>query len=178
MQLGKIIRDFSDEARAGEVLIACGDLVLLARIGEVAGRFDETVGEYATGAVQRFANLASSEDWLALMNAIERADDPAGDGIFLAYDRVLHRVRQRQENHQVERIQLRQFALAEKPQQDYQDQVDDDRAQQLLNQRKRQLKHVVDPIGRHGTSIRYALPFATVPSAFTACPAGNPNIAS
>ena len=81
MQLGKIIRDFSDEARAGEVLIACGDLVLLARIGEVAGRFDETVGEYATGAVQRFANLASSEDWLALMNAIERADDPAFDSL-------------------------------------------------------------------------------------------------
>jgi len=34
---------------------------------------------YAAGAVRRFANLASSEDWLALMNAIERADDPGLD---------------------------------------------------------------------------------------------------
>ena len=76
MQLGEIIRDFSEEARADEALLACGDLALVARVGEVAGRYEETVGEYAAGAVRRFANLASSEDWLALMNTIERADDP------------------------------------------------------------------------------------------------------
>lgn len=76
MQLGEIIRNFSEEARADEALLACGDIVLLARIGETAGRYEETRGEYAAGAVRRFANLASSEDWLALMNAIERADDP------------------------------------------------------------------------------------------------------
>jgi hypothetical protein len=76
MQLGAIIRDFSEEARADEALLACGDLALMARVGEAADRYDETVGEYAAGAVRRFANLASSEDWLALMNAIERAEDP------------------------------------------------------------------------------------------------------
>ena len=46
---------------------------------EAAGRFEETVGEYAAGAVRRFANLAASEDWLGLMNVIERADDPGID---------------------------------------------------------------------------------------------------
>jgi len=76
MQLGEIIRNFSDEARANEALLACGDLALMARVGEAAGHYDETVGEYASGAVRRFANFASSEDWLALMNAIERAEDP------------------------------------------------------------------------------------------------------
>ncbi len=76
MQLGEIIRKFSEEARADEALLACGDIVLLARVGETAGRYDETMGEYAAGAVRRFANLASSEDWLALMNVIERAKDP------------------------------------------------------------------------------------------------------
>jgi len=45
----------------------------------MADRFEETVGEYAAGAVRRFANLASSEDRLALMNVIERARDPAFD---------------------------------------------------------------------------------------------------
>ena len=79
MQLGEIIRNFSDEARADDALLACGDLIMLARIGEIASRFDETVAEYAAGAVRRFANLASSEDWLALMNVIERTDDPASD---------------------------------------------------------------------------------------------------
>jgi hypothetical protein len=76
MQLGEIIRNFSEETAAKEALVSCGDFTLLTRVGETAGQYDETVGEYAAGAVRRFANLASSEDWLGLMNVIERADDP------------------------------------------------------------------------------------------------------
>jgi len=76
MQLGEIVRSFSEEAPASEALLGCNDIVLLARVGEAAGRFEETVGEYAAGAVRRFANLAVSEDWLGLMNVIERANDP------------------------------------------------------------------------------------------------------
>ena len=74
MQLGEIIRGFSEEAPANEALLACNDIVLFAQVGEAAGRFEETVGEYAAGAVRRFANLAVSEDWLGLMNVIERAE--------------------------------------------------------------------------------------------------------
>ena len=76
MLLGEIIRDFSEETRATEALLSCNDVTLLARVGEAAQRYEETVGEYAAGAVRRFANLVTSEDWLGLMNAIERADDP------------------------------------------------------------------------------------------------------
>ena len=76
MQLGEIIRSFSEEAPAGEALLACNDIVLFARVGKAADRFEETLGEYAAGAVRRFANLAVSEDWLGLMNLVERADDP------------------------------------------------------------------------------------------------------
>ena len=76
MQLGEIIRSFSEEAPASDALLACNDIVLFARVGEAAVRYEETVGEYAAGAVRRFANLAASEDWLGLMNVVERADDP------------------------------------------------------------------------------------------------------
>jgi hypothetical protein len=76
MNLGEIIRNFSEEATANEALLALGDLSLLARVGRSAGHYEETAGEYAAGAVRRFANLALSEDWLALMNAIERTDEP------------------------------------------------------------------------------------------------------
>ena len=79
MQLGEIIRSFSEEAPASEALLACNDIVLFAQVGEAAGRYQETVGEYAAGAVRRFANLAVSEDWLGLMNVIERANDPGID---------------------------------------------------------------------------------------------------
>src|SRR6266581_8868345 len=76
MQLGEIIRSLSEETPADEALLACNDIVLFARVGEAAARYEETVGEYAAGAVRRFANLAVSEDWLGLMNVVERADDP------------------------------------------------------------------------------------------------------
>lgn len=71
MQLGEIIRGLSDEARAAEALVACGDIVLLARVDAMTARFEESVGDYASGAVRRFANLAESEDWLGLMNVLE-----------------------------------------------------------------------------------------------------------
>lgn len=76
MQLGDIIRSFSEDTAASEALLACNDIVLVARVGEAAKRHEETVGEYASGAVRRFANLAGSEDWLGLMNVVERTDDP------------------------------------------------------------------------------------------------------
>lgn len=76
MQLGEVIRSFDDEALAAEALIACGDIALLARVDAMTSRFSETAGEYASGAVRRFANLAGSEDWLGLMNILERASDP------------------------------------------------------------------------------------------------------
>lgn len=76
MQLGEIIRSFDDEARAAEALAACGDIVLLARVDAMIRKFDESIGEYASGSVRRFANLAGSEDWLGLMNIVERAADP------------------------------------------------------------------------------------------------------
>lgn len=76
MQLGEIIRGFDDETCAAEALIACGDVVLLARVDAMTNRFGESAGEYASGAVRRFANIAGSEDWLGLMNALERAADP------------------------------------------------------------------------------------------------------
>lgn len=79
MQLGEIIGSLSEEKVANEALLACNDITLFARVGEAAGNFEETTGEYAAGAVRRFANLAESEDWLGLMNKVERASDPGID---------------------------------------------------------------------------------------------------
>ncbi len=79
MQLGEIIRTFSEDVAANEALLALNDVALFAQVRHAADRFDETTGEYAAGSVRRFANLASSEDWLSLMNIIERAKDPGMD---------------------------------------------------------------------------------------------------
>ena len=75
MLLGRVLEKLGDEVFAAETLIGLNDLALIVEI-EAAGRpFDETIGEYAAGASRRFAHHASDEDWLALMTALERADD-------------------------------------------------------------------------------------------------------
>ena len=77
MLLGDIIRELSNEGTAAGALVALGDLPLLLRIDAARAAHEETAGGYAAGAVARFADGAGDEDWLALMNAIERTDDPA-----------------------------------------------------------------------------------------------------
>lgn len=77
MLLGHIIRELSDEAKATEVLLALGDLPLLARIVQAARASNAHVGAYAAAAVTRFADQAGDDDWLGLMTALERAEDPA-----------------------------------------------------------------------------------------------------
>lgn len=77
MLLGTMIKELQDERSAVAALLALGDVLLLADVEAVRSQYDETVGEYVTGAAQRFARLADDEDWLALMTALERADQPA-----------------------------------------------------------------------------------------------------
>jgi len=66
---------------------------------------------------------------------------------------VLHRVRQRQQHDQIERIELRQFALAENAQQQHQENVDDDRPDDFLDQRNRKGEEVCGDFV-HGTMMR------------------------
>lgn len=77
MLLGTILHRLGREADAAEALDALGDLVLLAEIRATGERYEETPAEYICGATRRFAADGSSEDWLALMTAIERSTDPA-----------------------------------------------------------------------------------------------------
>jgi hypothetical protein len=76
MQLGTLLAQLEDERQAGAALEALDDLVLFARIDAMGAEHDETAGEYVANAARRFAALASDEDWLAIMSAIERSDDP------------------------------------------------------------------------------------------------------
>ena len=77
MSVGAFLRDLRDEDRAEEALLSLGDLILLAEVEAVRQSFGESAGEYVAAATQRFANLASDDDWLQLMTRLERADDHA-----------------------------------------------------------------------------------------------------
>lgn len=77
MHFGAMMSALENEGHAAQALAALGDVVLLAEVGAMGELHDETPGEYVVGASRRFAAMAGDEDWLALMNALERADDPA-----------------------------------------------------------------------------------------------------
>lgn len=76
MMLGEVIERLDDEAFATESMIALNDLALLAEVDRAARDAEETPAIYAAGAARRFASHATDDDWLALMSAVARADDP------------------------------------------------------------------------------------------------------
>ncbi|CAG0983718.1 MAG: hypothetical protein F9K19_21240 [Rhizobiaceae bacterium] len=78
MLLGTMMSALRDEDVATATLMELGDIVLAAQVEAARDAHGESVGEYVSGAVQRFALSAGDEDWLGLMTALERSDDPAG----------------------------------------------------------------------------------------------------
>lgn len=85
MNLGTLMTHLSHETDAAAALDALGDLLLLQEVTAMGERHDEAPGEYVANASRRFAAQAGDEDWLALMTAMERADDPGR----AALDRML-----------------------------------------------------------------------------------------
>ncbi len=76
MLLGQVLQQLGDEAIAAETLMAMGDLPLVVEVEAVGRKYGENVPAYAVGAMRRFEAFASDDDWLALMTALERADNP------------------------------------------------------------------------------------------------------
>lgn len=76
MDLGTLIGRLRRDADAGTALEAVGDIVMTARIADMAAMFDETPSEYVAAGVGRFAAAADDESWLGLVAAMERAKDP------------------------------------------------------------------------------------------------------
>lgn len=76
MLLGQMIERLADDAFAAEALLSLSDLPLLVEVDAASRAYGETAATYASTAARHFADHASDEDWLALMTALERADDP------------------------------------------------------------------------------------------------------
>jgi hypothetical protein len=76
MLLGDVLARFDDESIATETLLRLRDLTLVARLHERAEADGQSLGGFAAGAVRRFAAEASDEQWVTLMGALARAEDP------------------------------------------------------------------------------------------------------
>jgi hypothetical protein len=76
MLLGDLIARLSDEDAAEEVLLGLSDLPLLTELGARAQANGLRLGTYAAAAVNRYASEASDEEWVSLIGAMGRAQDP------------------------------------------------------------------------------------------------------
>ncbi|MGO9432365.1 hypothetical protein [Rhodoblastus sp.] len=76
MILGDILRQFDDPSVVAAALMQFGDLGLLAQAETKAAAYGETLGEYASASVRLFSNEANDDEWVALMAAMGRTDDP------------------------------------------------------------------------------------------------------
>jgi hypothetical protein len=99
MLLGDLLARFHDENIATETVLGCGDLALIAGLKEQAELNGQTLGSYAAGAVRRYAAGASDEEWVTLMGALGRAEDPGAVCMRRAFDHVLQEDRRRACNH-------------------------------------------------------------------------------
>ncbi len=76
MTLGEILGQLEDESRISRLLPDLGDAQWRNRAVEIASAQGAALGEYASGAVERFASGAGDEDWISLMSALNSAVDP------------------------------------------------------------------------------------------------------
>jgi len=76
MLLGDLLASFEDDAVAAETALRVGDLTTLNRMRQHAEANGISVGEYAQTAVRRFSDGATDEEWVSLLGAMGRTDDP------------------------------------------------------------------------------------------------------
>lgn len=76
MLLGDLLARFDDETVAAEAVMALGDLPLVAKLRAGAAADGLTLGAYTAAAVRRYAAEAPDDEWLNLMAALGRAQDP------------------------------------------------------------------------------------------------------
>lgn len=76
MLLGELIAHLGEAGVAEEALLAVDDLALVVAVRREVERSEATVEDVLLGAIGEFSATASSDDWLALMSALGRSDNP------------------------------------------------------------------------------------------------------
>lgn len=76
MMLGDLVAHMADGTAVEEVLLSVADLALLAELRAHAEASGLELGAYAAAAATRYASEASEEEWVTLIGAMARTQDP------------------------------------------------------------------------------------------------------
>lgn len=75
--LSDLISQFDHPDVAAQALLQLDDLALSSRVVEVAMAEQITIAEIVRQCVRNYANRANEEEWVTLMGALARSNDPA-----------------------------------------------------------------------------------------------------
>ena len=76
MILGDMLARLENDGEATELILGLGELSLLATVRQRAEAEGVDLATYARCAVQRYATVASDDEWVSAMGALGRASDP------------------------------------------------------------------------------------------------------
>jgi hypothetical protein len=76
MLLGDLLSRFKDDSVAADALQRLGNLALVAGVRAGAAAEGLPLGAFIAGAVQRYAQDASDDEWITLMGELGRSEDP------------------------------------------------------------------------------------------------------
>jgi len=87
--LGDLLASLTDETTALETILGAGDLALLTAVREQAAADGVELAAYVSQTVRRYANEASDEEWITLMGALNRSQDPSATCLKRAFEHAL-----------------------------------------------------------------------------------------
>jgi hypothetical protein len=89
MLLADVLSQFKDESFATESILRLGDITLLAQLRAEAEANGQSLGEYAQGAMRRYAAEADDDEWVSLLGALAGTQDPGSVCLQRAFAYVL-----------------------------------------------------------------------------------------
>ncbi len=91
MMLGDLLAQFEDEAVAAETVLRIADLATVAALRAQADARGVTLGAFASAAARGYAEAASDDEWITLIGAMGRADDPGAVFLSRAFSHALQK---------------------------------------------------------------------------------------
>ncbi len=89
MLLGDLIARVQEPTFAAEALLALDDLALMARIQDASAREGLTSGAFISQSIAGFVNRATDEEWLGMIGAMSKAENPGQAFLHFALTKAL-----------------------------------------------------------------------------------------
>ena len=123
-----------------------GDEFLLQTLGANLTILDETIGPAFYKLIELPMIIEKAHDKVVSHQQGSGADNATKHAVIVTDDGVLDSIGEREQDDQVKRVELDEFALSRKPQADYQESLYDHGTENFLREREPQYEHILPDV--------------------------------